>query len=221
MDAVSMHGYGIAINSDDYRCIECPEEALYYGWVYYLLTEFVLLTVFCLVVFVCGITVTWGPLNSYILFAQVVTSAVSVSADGTIPLNTIDNDWKVSYSTLKALYTVPYDVWNMNFFRQEMPQFCISQSLNAMDILALGYLTALYPLLLLVLCVSMVQAYSKRVKAVVCLLKPFQRCLVRIRQVGNFRQSVTGGIAAFYHHIIYQILLRVFLHPDTNPIVSC
>ena len=67
MDAVSMHGYGVAINSDDYRCIECPEEALYYGWVYYLLTEFVLLTVFCLVC-LCVASQSPGALSTHISY---------------------------------------------------------------------------------------------------------------------------------------------------------
>ena len=186
-------GFGIAVNSNDFKCVPCAENQAAYSWIFYLLTEFFLLTIFCLVIFVFGITVTWGPLNAYIYYSQVLPNAVSVDADGTIPYASITN----SYNGLKALYTIPYDVWNLNFLRPIMPEYCLSQNINAIELLALGYLTALYPLLLLIICVGTVQAYSKGFKPVVYLLRPFQRCLIHIRKLGNFRQSVTGGIAAF------------------------
>ena len=186
-------GYGVAVNSGSYECLPCPENQAVYSWIYYLLTEFFLLTVFCLVIFVFGITVTWGPLNAYIYYAQVVTTAASVDADGTIPYA----DLTSSYDVLKGMYTVPYGVWNMDFLRPAMPRYCLSRSVNAIEILALGYLTALYPLLLLIICISIVQAYSKGVKLAVCLLRPFKRSLLFVQRMGNLRQSVTGGIAAF------------------------
>ena len=190
-------GFGVAMNSPSFHCVSCKEDQVKYSWAYYLLTEFFMLTIFCLVIFVFGITVTMGPLNSYIFFAQVMTTTINVNSDGMIPLDTTAKSWGLSYDVLTSFYTIPYDVWNMNFLKQWLPKYCLSRDIDTVTVYALGYVTALYPLLLLAAFVGTVHAYSRGVRAIVYLLRPFHNCVSRIRQAGDIRQTVTGGVAAF------------------------
>ena len=186
-------GYGVAMNTEDFKCISCSEEDAHRNWFYYMLTEFLPVTIFFAAVFLFSMTVTFGPLNSYIFFAQVVTTVVKIDADGMIPLeNTIKH-----YKDIESIYVIPYDFWNLNFFRTLMPTFCLSNNITTLDVLSLGYVTALYPLLLLFVFITLMSLYNRGVRIFVCMFRPLHRCLARFRQWTNLQQSITGGIAVF------------------------
>lgn len=186
--------YGVVVNSETFACKLCPEEQVYYNWAFYILTEFLPLTIFFIAIFVLSMTVHFGPLNSYIFYAQVLTTVVKIDADGAIFLDSITGHHA---SALKNAYTVVYDIWNMNFFRAWLPEFCLSPNISTLTMLSLGYVTALYPLLLLIIFVVIVSLYNRGVWLVVVVFRPLHLCLARFRQWWNLRRSISGGIALF------------------------
>ena len=187
--------YGVAVNSYDYKCVNCPDTHVHYNWLFYILTEFLPVTLFFAIVFIFSMTVTTGPLNSYIIFAQLITSCVDIDADGMIPLESVSQSMGVSYAKMQLVYYLPYDIWNLNFFRSSFPNFCLSPNLNTVDIHALRYITAVYPLILLATLVVILFMYNKGFKCVVHAIRPLHKCLARFRQLTNLHQSVMGGIA--------------------------
>ena len=188
-------GYGVAVNSDNYHCVKCTEKEEQYSWVFYVIASYLPITIFFAIIFIFSMTVTFGPLNSFLFFAQVITTTVKIDADGTILLQTLTNP--VPYKVLKSLYVTPYDIWNLNFFRPYLGQFCLHSKLNTLDIMSLSYIEAFYPLTLLVLFVIIMTLYNKGVPVIVCLCRPIHRCLARFRQWSKLQQSFTGGIAVF------------------------
>ena len=64
--------------------------------------------------------------------------------DDTIPLTDITE----AAPELQAVYIVPYDIWNLNFFQPVFPDFCLSSNINTVQLMSLGYITTFYPLLL-------------------------------------------------------------------------
>ena len=190
-------GFGVAVNSEYFDCVLCPDEHTYYNWIFYLLTEFLPGTLFFVLVFVFSMTVTSGPLNSYIFFAQVISNAVGIDADGMIPLHNITEQHGISYATLKDFYVIPYDIWNMNFFKSLWPKFCLSPHLNTIDIYALGYITAVYVLILVIIFALILNLYNRGVSIVVCICRPLHKCLAHFRRLSNFQPSITGGVAVF------------------------
>ena len=188
-------GYGVAVNSDNYHCVKCTDKEEQYSWVFYVIASYLPTTIFFAIIFIFSMTVTFGPLNSFLFFAQVITTTVKVDADGTIPLQILTNP--VQYKVLKSLYVIPYDIWNLNFFRPYLGQFCLNSKLDTLDIMSLSYIEAFYPLILLVLFVIIMTLYNKGVPAIVCLCRPIHRCLARFRQWSKLQQSFTGGMAAF------------------------
>ena len=186
-------GYGVAVNSDNYHCVKCTEKEVQYSWVFYILTSYLPITIFFAIIF--SMTVTFGPLNSFLFFAQIIATTVKVDADGMIPLQTLTNP--VPYKVLKSLYVIPYDIWNLNFFRPYLGQFCLNSKLDTLGIMSLSYIEAFYPLILLVLFVIFMTLYNKGVPVIVCLCRPIHRCLARFRQWSKLRQSFTGGMAVF------------------------
>ena len=187
--------YGVAINGLTARpCVSCSDDDKYYNWMYYILLNFLPVTLFFAIVFIFSMTVTLGPLNSFIFFAQMMTTMMTPEGNGLISYRDATHGW---YSTLKNIYFVPYDIWNLNFFHFLTDFFCLSPKLNYLDVMCLKYVEAVYPLLLLIVFVCIMTLYNRGVAFVVCLCRPFHQCLARFRQLTNMRQSLTGGMAVF------------------------
>ena len=183
-------GYGVEVSSHYYSCVECQDHGI--NWVYYVLSTYFPITIFFIAVFLFSMTVTSGPLNGFVFFAQVM-SVIEIDADGMIPLLNVTSQ----YLTLKDVYVFLYSIWNMNFHTGFIKQFCLSTSFNTMDIFLLRYGEALYPLILLCIIVGVIALYNKGFRVVVLLLRPFHYCLARFQQWSNLRPSITGGIAIF------------------------
>ena len=188
-------GYGVAINSYTHSCIVCDDRDAKINWIYYLLANFLPITIFFAIIFIFSMSVTLGSFNSFIFFAQVITTAVKVDADGMIPLDTITGGMSF---TLQQTYMIPYDIWNLNFLRAVIPKFCLSTRLTTLDVISLGYLEALYTLALLIVFLVCITFYNKRdSRFFVCLFRPVHQCVARLQQCTGLHQSVTSGMAVF------------------------
>ena len=100
---------------------------------------FLPITIFFAVIFIFKMTVTFGPLNSFIFFAQMMTTMMAPEANGFILYGDVTHGW---YSTLKSIYFIPYDIWNLNFFHFLTDFFCLSPELNNLDVMCLKYVEA-------------------------------------------------------------------------------
>ena len=187
------HGYGVSVNTKEYECVECNEANSKINWCYYILTEFFPVTMFFIVLYLFSMTVTFGPLISYIFFAQMVTTVVEINAHGLIPMEKTLHQYRI----FKEIYTIPYDFWNLNFFRSAVPGFCLSTRLGTLDVHALGYITAVYPLILVSFFMLILNLYNRGMQPIVIIVRPFHLCLAKFKQITNLRQSITGGIAVF------------------------
>ena len=108
-----------------------------------------------------------------------------------------------------------YGIWNLDFFRAIVPPICLP--INTLQVIALDYLTAAYPLLLLVFFYVLVTAHDKGYRPVVRLLKPCLWCAARTRRQWNIRSSIIDAFATFillsYMKFIYtSVDLLVFEH---------
>ena len=186
-------GYGVSVNTNDYKCVKCSVQSQNYNWLYYIATEFVPVTIFFILVFLFSKRITHGPLNSFVFFSQIITSTVQMNAYGLTPIRKTVK----SFDVFQDIYTIPYDFWNLKFFPSTFHGFCLSPHLGTLSVLALGYVTALYPLLMVLIVVLLINFYNKGVKAVVMLIRPFHYCLARFRQLTKLKFSITAGIAVF------------------------
>ena len=188
------NGYGVEVTSYQYDCINCTGSQGI-NWVYYVIFTYLPITAFFIIVFLFSVTVTSGPLNAFVFFAQVIATTIAVDADGMIPLQNVAST--KLYPVLTGFYVFLYSIWNMEFYTGFIKKFCLSPSFNTMDVFLLRYGEALYPLVLLFIIVGAINLYNKGFRCVVLFLRPFHYCLARFRQWSNLRQSVTGGIAVF------------------------
>ena len=144
-----IEGYAPAINSDTYECVSCSPSEERINFLYYILVVYLPLLLLFLFIIIFNIRLTSGPANAFILYAQVVSTTFDLNADGQIPLNTI----YPYVDRLLRVYRIPYNIFNLNFISNVLPPFCLSHRLNSLDVIALNYIVATFPLMMILLVV--------------------------------------------------------------------
>ena len=185
-------GYGPIVNGD-LECVLCPPNVAKYHWIFYLMTEYLPIVIFFFIVVFFNVSATSGPANAFVFFAQVITTAFSPTGNGAIQIHSIVN----STHTLKHLYTIPYDIWNLNFFHPCLPKFCLSSEITTLQLLSTGYITAVFPFFLVVVFYLFVWLYSHGFAPIVCLCRPLHHCFARVRSIWNLERSVLHALATF------------------------
>ena len=126
--------------SYDMKCHNCTSD-LWSSVIQYVCIDYLPLTVFLCMVVLLRISVTLPSMNVLVFFCQML-------AQPEISRYILQ---KAKYShdifVIKILATL-YGIWNLDFFRSVVPPICLL--LNIMQIIALDYLVAVYPLVLLV-----------------------------------------------------------------------
>ena len=186
-------GHAPSINSFLPSCVKCTHTEMKYNWVFYILSEIFPVTIFFLVIIFFHISVTRGSGNSFVLFAQLLTTTFDIDGDGTIPLHTVTS----SAGKLKSAYEVLYGIWNLNFFSSILPEFCLGTNLNTLTALSLHYILALYSLLLILVFYCVVWLYDHGIQPFFCLCKPVHRLLGHFRRRWNLNRSIIDAFATF------------------------
>lgn len=185
--------HGIVANSRYFQCIPCTENQARYTWVFYLLTEFLPITIFLVIILFFHINITSGPTNGFVFFAQVLTATFAIDGDGTIPLNHVTK----SADALQQVFCVLYSIWNLNFFSDIFPPYCLSPHLDTLGIIALDYLTAAYPLALIVMVHVLLTLYDKG-GVIYTICNPIHKRLVKfLRKWDLNKRSIVDAFATF------------------------
>ena len=181
-------GYGPALFTN-YECAECSTKS--YGWALYLLLELLPITVFYLVIVIFQVSATSGPLNVFIFSAQIIAYILNYN-------NSLFNAYGSQswfQVTLKILITF-YGFWNLDFFYSVIPPFCLSENITTLHTLALQYLPAFYPLLLIVVTYFFIELHDRNVRVLVWMWRPFHRCLAPFQR--NLRWNPKASIVSTF-----------------------
>ena len=154
-----------------YACADCTENS--YGWMLYILSEFFPATVFYFVVLTLRIRIASAPLNCFVMFSQLVILVINNNSGlrGTL-MAELDATSLVAF---KVILT-GYGFWNLDYFRCVIPPFCVSRGLKNIHVLALQFVSAFHPLLLIALTYACVELHGHNFRPNVWLWKPFHRC---------------------------------------------
>ncbi len=161
---------GLSLAAMSYRraCVECSNPGV--GVIIFLLLAFVPTTAFFVLVMVCSIDITSGPMNGALIVIQVILVRLNQ-----IPSNYLfKSDNPLSYYPMLFITTF-YGIWNLDFLRYVIPPFCISRSLTSLQAEALEYVIAVYPLLLIVITYICVELYDSEYRIMVALWAPCRK----------------------------------------------
>ena len=187
-------GYSLPVYSYQFlSCVKCHDHS-YKNWVKYIAIAFGPLTVFFIIVIVCRISATSAKLNAFILINQILASPaeirVSLATMANNPRTPLEQVVTHTVSTLSG-------IWNLDFFRTFYDPFCLHPDMSPLLVLALDYIVAAYPLVLIVITYTLVELHDRNIRIVVLLWKPFHRCFSRFRRQWNIRTSLIDAFATF------------------------
>ena len=179
-------GYSPLVLSYSLSCVECPDG--HENWWKFIVVAFVPLTFFYFFVVVFNINVTSSRLHGVVWFSQVLSTpevvrSIMVSVN---PKALIAAKVFVSF----------YSYWNLDILRIVLPNVCLNVS--TLQALAMDYLVALYPYVLILFSYFTIELYDRKCPCVVVMWKPFHKVLSLFRKKWHFRTSVIDSFATFF-----------------------
>ena len=136
-----------------------------------------------------------------------------------IVLSLVEEGTILASNPLKVALTFA-SLWNLDFFRLHY-SFCLHPRASAMDIMALDYATAVYPVFLIGITYVMVKCHDYHFKPLVWMWKPLDMILKPIRRQWKVRTSLVDVFASFLYLSSSRLLWvsMNFLLP--NKVYSC
>ena len=193
-------GYCVATNSPTYRCINFTSTPYNkHGIFWLIILKYIPFTIFLLLIVFFNVSLVDGPLNSFILFAQIINSLGPVS-NAIIHLNEKDESKGERY--FSYLYYFLYGPWNLNYFEMVVSDFCAYKFDSTIKVLMFEYIPALFPLVLFVLfysiipCITNCLVNSQADMPRRCLLK-VERMFIIFRRTWSIRRSIIHGLTTF------------------------
>ena len=178
-------GFAPSVTSFGYVCSNCTGS--WYGIPLYLFLEFVPIIIFYLAVLVFQISVTSSPMTFCVMYSQIACYMFTQT-----PFLMFFKS-SSAYTSVKIL-TVLHGIWNLDFFRYILPPFCVSPNLKSIHILILGYISAAYPLLLIVLTLIVIELYARNLQPFVWLWNKLS-CLIANR---DSKTTIIDIFATFF-----------------------
>ena len=182
-------GHSPLVLSYNLGCVECPGG--HKNWWKFILVAFVPLTFFYFFTVLFNINVTTSRLHGVVFFSQ----ALSMPAFVRIMMSSIRKS-NSQLLTASKIFTVFYSVWNLDLFRSVLPETCLN--VTTVQALALDYLPALYPYVLIIISYFLIEIYDRKVACIALAWKPFHKVLTFFRKSWDIRTSVIDSFATFF-----------------------
>lgn len=181
-------------------------------WFYFLSLELVPPTaVFCIVLF-CRIRATTGPLNAFIFFCQMFYTVTALQRQAvTKSFGVIDsNEWRSAAEGAKSIFLDAigsfYTFWDNQY--AFTIQSTVTASLSSMQMVAIQYLPALYPLFLIVLSYVVIRLHYNGCRLLIYAWRPFQYCKARLGINWDPMDSIVHTFATFVL-LVYTKIIEV------------
>ena len=182
-------GHSPLVLSYNLSCVECPDG--HKNWWKFILVAIVPLTFFYFIVILFNINVTSSRLHGVVLFSQALSMPAFIRLIVTA-LQHRNSHLQVAAKVFLSFYSF----WNLDMLRSVIPDICLN--VTTIQALALDYLPALYPFLLILISYFLIELYDRKVAWIVKIWKPFHIVLTYFRKSWNIRTSVIDSFATFF-----------------------
>ena len=185
-------GFTTYFHSPNFLCKLADPSLCKVGWLFYILSELVPVTVVFIIVLVLNISFTSGAVNGFIFFSQVLTS-LYIDGNGFIAFSPL-------LATLTRGYQLIYGAFNFDMFQSDPLSFCLWPNASALDMLAFKYVTIVYALLLVILVIWFMRRFHR-------FTKYFGTCC----RITTVKTSIIHGVSAFFI-LCYSQCLKISLN---------
>ena len=180
-------GHSPLVYSYSLNCRQYSKSKSRYNWAKFIAMAFIPLTIFYILVLVVQFNANSPSLHGFVLVAQII------STPDLIKICMATSNERVTHA-VKVIATI-YGIWNLDFFRAFSPDICLN--ISTLQALALDYVIAFYPLLLILLTYVCMKLYSKDYKIFVWLWRPFHQWYVWIKRKQSSKTSIIDVFATF------------------------
>ena len=194
-------GFAPPVYSYSLTCVNCTDYHL--NWLKYIGVAFGPLTLFSLFICLFHINATSPYLHGFVFFCQILSSPtvlrLFLNGDGYLFVNS------EATNSFINIYLSIIGVWNLDFFSTTYKPFCLHPDMTVVQTLAINYLIALYPLVLLLAIFFLVKLYGRNVRPIVLLWKPFRALLRPCFKNLNIKSSLIESFATLYFLSVMKI----------------
>ena len=200
-------GYGPAVFSADVNCYRCSGP--YHGWLLYFVFELVPVTIIFWFIMIFQCRGSQGSINGFLFFSQMAVYVYLFHLpEGSYPFG------HTSLIVIRV-FQVVYGLSNLDFFRQVVPPFCISENVTGLTMIALFYVAVVYLILLSVLSYVLIEMHARNCRLLVWLWRPLHKYYVKICRNVNPQTTL---IDAFAMSLVFSYSRLLFissalLHP--------
>ena len=177
------------------NCINCT--SVFNGWIKFIALTYLPITAIFIVIVVFAISVVSDPINSVIFYGQIMASRlINIAAI----VSVVGAQGSLHYSNRMSTLVVSslYSIWNLElFYNNIIPPFCLTNHLGDLQALALEYILAFYPLIVIIFLYICIQLHARNFRPIVCCWKPFLKCFIRFRRSIDPKTSVIDAFATF------------------------
>ena len=104
-------------------------------------------------------------------------------------------DFPTTMEVVKVIVAI-YSPWNLNLLHSALPEICLNVS--TLQALALDYLIALYPFVLLLMTYFIIKVHDTKHTFIMIIWKPFHKILAMVDKSLNIRTSVFDAFTTFF-----------------------
>ena len=184
-------GYGPTPYSP--KCMDCRKHSTLSAIARFLALKFSPITVMFILLMIFRINITQGPIFGYVLYCQalIITMTQIVTFYQLTLYELHSYSWVLRASLfLSGFWVTDFSLLGGNY--------CISKSLNYMDVLLLNFVSVLYPQLLVISTYILIELHARNVRLFVIMWKPFGRCFAKIRRNWSATDSIVHAYATLF-----------------------
>ena len=178
----------ISAYSYNSKCMHCHH--VIWNWFRYIMAAYLPLTLFHFIVLFFKVNVVSSSLHAVVLGSQMM-SFPPICRD--LILNNHDDTQFIAAA--KVILSL-YGIWNLDFFRPFYSDLCLG--IGILPTLALDYVIAVYPLLLMIISYLLIVLYDRNYRVVTIVWRPFQILFSLFRRNWDIRTSVVDAYATFF-----------------------
>jgi hypothetical protein len=182
-------GFSPFVLSYNISCVNCTDG--YKNWWKFSVIAFAPVTFFYLFVVIFQINVTSSHLHGVVWFSQ----TISIPSLVRIAMVKLAKGYPHVLIVVRAFAPL-YTIWNLDLFRSIIPDTCLNVS--PLQALALDYVVAFYPLVLISLSYCMIVLYEAKVTPIRVIWTPFRKFFTLFRRTWDVRTSLIDSFASIY-----------------------
>lgn len=174
-----IEGFGPAVNSASYKCVDCTDINLAANIIRYVSAVYLPLIALFTILIMFDIRLTNGPANAFILYCQMVSITFDFNT-----FNEMSGENRANY-----ILQFPFGIFNLKLIENFIPPICFSPGFNVLTIFLLDYAVAAFPLFMIIVASIFLRISENYCMKSVYLGVRCKRCLL---SASRFASSMSG-----------------------------